>query len=103
MLVAVVVFSSSSSVVKWSQTPGPVIAFWRMLIASMAWWVVVGARRVATGRRPPSAAVWRAVLPVGLCFGANMSLFFAAINHTSIAHAEFITALSPLLLVPSAR
>ena len=44
-----------------------------------------------------------AVLPAGLFFGLNITLFFTAINHTSIAHAEFITALSPLLLVPARR
>ena len=37
-----------------------------------------------------------AVLPAGLFFGLNITLFFTAINRTSIAHAEFITALSPL-------
>ena len=41
------------------------------------------------------------VLPAGLFFGLNITLFFTAINHTSIAHAEFIAALSPLLLVPA--
>jgi drug/metabolite transporter (DMT)-like permease len=35
-----------------------------------------------------------------LCFGLNITLFFTAIEHTSIAHAEFITALSPIALVP---
>ena len=40
------------------------------------------------------------MLPAGLCFGLNITLFFTAIGRTSIAHAEFITALSPLLLVP---
>ena len=40
------------------------------------------------------------VLPAGLFFGLNITLFFTAINRTSIAHAEFITALSPLVLVP---
>jgi drug/metabolite transporter (DMT)-like permease len=44
--------------------------------------------------------VWRRVLPAGLFFGFNITLFFTAIGHTSIAHAEFITALSPVVLVP---
>ena len=41
------------------------------------------------------------MIPVGLCFGLNITVFFSAIPHTSIAHAEFITSLSPLLLVPA--
>ena len=101
VLAAVLTFSSSSSIVKWADTPGSVLAFWRMIGAIVLWWVVIGARRALTGRPVPSAATWRAVLPAGLFFGLNITLFFTAINMTSIAHAEFITALSPLLLVPA--
>ena len=100
MLLAVLAFSSSSSIVKWADTPGSVVAFWRMIIAVGLWWIVIGVRRAAAGRPAPSAATWRHVLPAGLFFGLNITLFFTAINNTSIAHAEFITALSPLALVP---
>ncbi|MBA3288046.1 MAG: DMT family transporter [Acidimicrobiia bacterium] len=98
---AVIVFSSSSSIVKWADTSGPVVAFWRMLGAVAMWWIVIVVRRAATGRPPPSRQVWRAVLPAGLCFGFNISIFFTAVTRTSIAHAEFIPSLSPLLLVPA--
>ena len=101
VLAAVLTFSSSSSIVKWADTPGSVLAFWRMIGAIILWWVVIGARRALTGRRAPSAATWRAVLPAGLFFGFNIALMFTAITMTSIAHAEFITALSPLFLVPA--
>ena len=100
MLLAVLVFSSSSTIVKWAETSGAVVAFWRMVIAVTLWWIVIAVRRVATGRPAPSLATWRRVLPAGLLFGFNITIFFTAINHTSIAHAEFITALSPLALVP---
>jgi drug/metabolite transporter (DMT)-like permease len=100
MLVAVFVFSSSSTIVKWADTPGSVLAFWRMIGAVVLWWIVIAARRAATGRPPPSAETWKRVLPAGLFFGFNITLFFTAINRTSIAHAEFITALSPLVLLP---
>jgi drug/metabolite transporter (DMT)-like permease len=101
MIGAVLIFSSSSSVVKWADAPGAVVAFWRMIGSVILWWVVIGARRAITGGAVPSAVTWRRVLPAGLFFGLNITLFFTAINHTSIAHAEFITALSPLLLVPA--
>jgi drug/metabolite transporter (DMT)-like permease len=101
VLGAVLTFSSSSSVVKWADAPGSVIAFWRMIGAVILWWVVIAGRRVITGRPAPSLATWRRVLPAGLFFGLNITLFFTAINHTSIAHAEFIAALSPLFLVPA--
>ena len=101
MLGAVLAFSSSSSIVKWADAPGSVIAFWRMIGAVGLWWLVIVGRRILTGRPAPSPATWLRVVPAGLFFGLNITLFFTAINHTSIAHAEFIAALSPLLLVPA--
>ncbi|MGI9031809.1 MAG: DMT family transporter [Ilumatobacteraceae bacterium] len=101
VLAAVLTFSSSSSIVKWAETPGSVLAFWRMIGAVGLWWVVVLVRRAVKGTALPSATTWRRVLPAGLFFGLNITLFFTAINRTSIAHAEFITALSPLFLVPA--
>ena len=100
MVAAVLLFSCSSTLVKWAEAPGSVVAFWRMLISVVLWWVVIVGRKVRTGRPPPTARTWRLVLPAGLCFGLNITLFFTAIGHTSIAHAEFITALSPIVLVP---
>lgn len=100
MVAAVLAFSSSSTIIKWSDTAGSVLAFWRMLLAVVLWATVVAVRRARTGHPLPSAATWRMVLPAGLFFGLNISLFFTAIGRTSIAHAEFIAALSPLVLVP---
>jgi drug/metabolite transporter (DMT)-like permease len=100
MVVAVAVFSVASTLVKWAGATGSTVAFWRMLGASTAWWVVLLVRRAVTGRAFPSSAVWRSVAPAGLCFGVNLSIMFIAFGETSIAHAEFINALSPLLLVP---
>jgi drug/metabolite transporter (DMT)-like permease len=100
MVAAVLAFSSSSTLVKWSDTPGSVVAFWRMLASVALWWIVIVGRRARTGRPVPSQRTWRLVLPAGLCFGLNITLFFTAIGRTSIAHAEFITALSPVVLVP---
>ena len=101
VLAAVLTFSSSSSIVKWAETPGSVLAFWRMIGAVILWWIVIAGRRALTGRPVPSSTTWRRVVPAGLFFGLNITLFFTAINRTSIAHAEFITALSPLFLVPA--
>ncbi len=101
MTVAVISFSSSSSLIKWSESTGAVIAFWRMIGAVIGWWLVVAFTRVRTGRPAPTAATWRLALAPGLAFGANIALFFTAINRTSIAHAEFITALTPLVLLPA--
>jgi drug/metabolite transporter (DMT)-like permease len=101
VLAAVLTFSSSSSIVKWADIPGSVLAFWRMIGAVVLWWAVISIRRIVKGKPAPTAETWRRVFPAGLFFGLNITLFFTAITRTSIAHAEFITALSPLFLVPA--
>jgi len=101
MTVAVVSFSTSSPLIKWSESTGSVVAFWRMIGAVIGWWTVVAVTRLRTGRPAPTASTWRLALAPGLAFGANIALFFTAINRTSIAHAEFITALTPLVLLPA--
>ncbi len=101
MTVAVVSFSTSSVLIKWSESTGSVIAFWRMIGAVIGWWTVITFTRVRSGRPAPTASTWRLALAPGLAFGANIALFFTAITKTSIAHAEFITALTPLVLLPA--
>jgi drug/metabolite transporter (DMT)-like permease len=101
MMIAVVSFSTSSPLIKWSESTGSVVAFWRMIGAVIGWWTVIAFTRVRTGRPAPSASTWRLALAPGLAFGANIALFFTAITKTSIAHAEFITALTPLVLLPA--
>jgi drug/metabolite transporter (DMT)-like permease len=101
MTVAVISFSTSSPLIKWSDSTGSVVAFWRMIGAVIGWWTVIAVTRVRTGRPAPTATTWRLALAPGLAFGANIALFFTAINKTSIAHAEFITALTPLVMLPA--
>ena len=101
MTIAIVSFSTSSPLIKWSESTGSVIAFWRMIGAVIGWWTVIAFMRVRTGRPAPTASTWRLALVPGLAFGANIALFFTAINKTSIAHAEFIGSLTPLVLLPA--
>jgi drug/metabolite transporter (DMT)-like permease len=101
VVVAITCFSISTPLIKWSGETGSVVAFWRMIGAVVAWWIVLGALRVRSHRPYPSAATWRAVLLPALFFGANIATLFTAITRTSIAHAEFIGTLSPLVLLPA--
>ncbi len=98
---AIVSFALSTPIVKWAGETGVVLAFWRMWLSVGLWWVLV---TVLRARRPavtyPSRLDWRLVLPSGLLFGLNISLLFTAVTRTSIAHAEFIGVLTPLLAVP---
>ena len=100
MLIAVVSFSTSSSLIKWSESTGSVVAFWRMIGAVIGWWTVIVVLKARKGRPLPTAAAWRTAVLPGLFFGANIALFFTAITKTSIAHAEFIGAMTPLVLLP---
>lgn len=99
--VAVMVMAIASSIIKWADQPGSVVGFWRLVAASIAWWIVVGIRHRWRRAPLPTADTWRLVAPAGVFFGANIAVFFTVITKTSIAHAEFILSLSPLLLVPA--
>ena len=101
VLGAIVSFSISYALVKWAHTPGSVIAFWRMVWAAVLWWVVLVAWRARTGAALPTALTWKRVLVPAIFFGANITLLFTAVTKTSVAHSEFISSLSPLLLVPA--
>ncbi|MGH9133736.1 MAG: DMT family transporter [Ilumatobacteraceae bacterium] len=98
---AIVSFSISYALIKWARTPGSVIAFWRLVGSAAGWWIVLCVMRMRTGRPFPSRAVWKQVLVPALFFGTNITVLFTAVTKTSVAHAEFITSMSPLLLVPA--
>lgn len=95
VVVAVLCFSVSSSMVKLAETPGVTVAFWRMVLGTLVWIAILGAQR----RRLTWAGI-RMAWPAGVLFGLNISLFFIGVTRTSIANAEFLGSLTPLLLVP---
>jgi len=95
MVITVLAFSSSSSILRLADTSATAAAFWRMLIAVGIWHLWMAIRGVRISR-----AQWKRALLPGVCFGLNITLFFTAITKTSIAHAEFIGGLAPLLIVP---
>jgi drug/metabolite transporter (DMT)-like permease len=101
VIAATLSFAISLSVVKWPRIPGSVIAWWRLIGSSLLWWAFLVVRRQRTGRSLPTLAAWRLSTPPALCFGINISLFFLALTRTSVAHADFISSMSPLLLIPA--
>lgn len=94
---AVLCFSISSTLVKKAGLPGPTLAFWRMVIASGLWWIILWATE---HRTVTLAELKRAALP-GAAFGLNITAFFTGVGKTAVANAEFIGALTPLLVVPA--
>src|SRR3954471_14812880 len=92
----VVAFSLSSTLVKRAESPGVLLAFWRMVTVSIVWNLLL----LATGRRVTIANVRQAFLP-GVFFGLNLAVFFAGATHNSVANAALIGSLAPFLIVPA--
>ena len=92
----VLAFSLSSTLVKRAETPGVLVAFWRMVTVSLVW----NALLWATGRRVRLEDVKRVVVP-GVFFGLNLAVFFAGAVNNSVANAALIGSLAPFLIVPA--
>jgi drug/metabolite transporter (DMT)-like permease len=91
----VVAFSLSSTLVKRAETPGVLVAFWRMVVVSVIW----NAYLWTTGRRVTWHHVRQALVP-GIFFGLNLAAFFSGATHNSVANAALIGSLAPFLIVP---
>ena len=91
----VVAFSLSSTLVKLADSPGALVAFWRMALVTVVWNGYLWSR----GRRVRLTDLRRAVVP-GLFLGCNLVAFFVGATHNSVANAALIGSLSPLLVVP---
>ena len=89
-------FSLSSTLVKRAESPGVLVAFWRMVTVSVLW----NAALWATGRRVTVKDVRQVLLP-GVFFGLNLAVFFAGATHNSVANAALIGSLAPFLIVPA--
>lgn len=92
----VLAFSLSSTLVKRAQSPGVLVAFWRMVIVSVLWNCFLW----KSGRRVERRHVRQACIP-GILFGLNLATFFAGATHNSVANAALIGSLAPFLIVPA--
>src|SRR3954452_5725320 len=77
----VVAFCLSSTLVKRAESPGVLLAFWRMVTVSVVWNVYLR----STGRRVTWRHVRQALVP-GVFFGLNLAVFFAGATHNSVAN-----------------
>src|SRR3954451_11814185 len=91
----VIAFSLSSTLVKRAESPGVLVAFWRMIAVSLIWNVVLW----STGRRVTMENMRQVFVP-GVFFGLNLAVFFAGATHNSVANAALIGSLAPFLIVP---
>jgi drug/metabolite transporter (DMT)-like permease len=92
----VIAFSLSSTLVKRAESPGVLVALWRMVTVSVVWNVILW----STGRRITMQNVRQALVP-GVFFGLNLAVFFAGATHNSVANAALIGSLAPFLIVPA--
>ncbi|HEY6568245.1 MAG TPA: DMT family transporter [Actinomycetota bacterium] len=91
----VIAFSLSSTLVKRAESPGVLLAFWRLITATVIWNLFL----VCTGRRVTMRHVRQALIP-GVFFGFNLAIFFVGATHNSVANAALIGSLSPFFIVP---
>ena len=76
---------------------GIVLSFWRLWIASAVMFVYTRLRGGA-----PTRVDLRASWVAGVLFGLNLCAFFITLQHTTIAVALIIGALSPVVALPIA-
>ena len=91
----VVAFSLSSTLVKRAESPGVLVAFWRMVAVTGIWNLVL----LSTGRRITWDDVRQVWIP-GVFFGLNLAVFFAGATNNSVANAALIGSLAPFFIVP---
>jgi drug/metabolite transporter (DMT)-like permease len=96
MIVAILIFATGSTLVRKVHGNGVTIACYRSLIASAIWQLIM-----ATQGRHLTWAIIRRAGPLGALMGANIACFFTGVTKTSIASAELIGTLSPVLLLPA--
>jgi drug/metabolite transporter (DMT)-like permease len=91
----VIAFSLSSTLVKRAESPGVLVAVWRLTVATIVWNLFLW----STGRRVTMRDVRQALIP-GVFFGLNLAIFFAGATHNSVANAALIGSLAPFFIVP---
>ncbi len=87
-------FSFGPALSKRITTPPLVTVFYRMWIAIVLHWVVASIIK----QRPDWALMRRTVLP-GVMFGANIVMFFFALQHASVANVTLISSLQPVAVL----
>ena len=94
VLSAIVIWAFTNTLIKLSPLPPLTFAVHRLWLGSVLLLVVL----YATGRRLTWPTV-RASAPGGALLGIEISFFFSAIKHTSVADVAVISALQPALVL----
>jgi len=92
--VAVVMWGAASVLAKSADVDGLTLAFHRLWVGAAAMVVIYAFR----GGWVRPRLLW-AALPGGVAFSADITLFFTAVKHTTVANATMISALQPALVL----
>jgi drug/metabolite transporter (DMT)-like permease len=94
-LVAVLMWGAASVLAKSADhVDGLTLAFHRLWVGAVAMVVIYTLRGGRLRLR-----LLRAALPTGIAFAADITLFFTAVKHTTVANATMISALQPALVL----
>ena len=91
---AVVAWGFGAILVKVMSIDGISLSFYRLWFGTLLMLAVCAGMRMRL-----TLAGLRSAVPGGIVFGVNVVLFFSAVNHTTIANANLISALQPALVL----
>jgi drug/metabolite transporter (DMT)-like permease len=96
LITGIISISWSAIFVRWTDMPGVASAFYRVLIASIALWVILLVKRRHRLRIP------RQLIPLtalgGIFFAADLGFYNVAVLHTSAGSATFLGNNAPLVV-----
>lgn len=91
---AIVFWSAGNLIVRDAPMEGVQIAFWRVLLGAVTYWMFL----VMSGRRLTMSQI-KASAPAGAAIALELAFFFVAIKSTTVANATVIAALQPLVVI----
>ena len=95
LIVAILCIGWSAIFVRWSDVPGPVSAFYRMLIPAM---ILLPTFFYRTNIRPLSRRSLGIIALGGICFAGDLALYNSAILRTTAANATLLGNNSPIFV-----
>ena len=91
---AVLMWAAGNIMVRGVPMSGVQIAFWRILLGAMVYWLLVKSRR-----RSLRWEHLKASAPAGIAISIEIAVFFVALKTTTVANAVIIGSLQPLVLL----
>ena len=93
-VLAVVMWSSGNIMVRSVDMPGVQIAFWRITLSAIVYWLFLRLRGRTITREQ-----FRRSAPAAVSIAIEIAVFFVAIKHTTVANTTIIGALQPVILL----